>query len=105
MKQRIKPIDGLRAFAAFGVIWIHSWIFCSNPSLNIFSIDFYKLIAIVGNGVDFFFVISGFCMYLMIDKNTFTLHTYFRFLYKRFLRIAPAFFASVIVYAVLIKIK
>ena len=56
MKQRIKPIDGLRAFAALGVIWIHAWMFCSNPALNIFSIDFYKIMAIAGNGVDFFFV-------------------------------------------------
>ena len=103
MKQRIKPLDGLRAFAALGVIWIHSWGFCSNPALNVFSVDFYKIIAIAGNGVDFFFVISGFCMYLMIDKNTFTINGYMHFLSKRFLRIAPAFFASVMVYALIIK--
>lgn len=103
--KRIKPIDGLRACSALGVIWIHSWTFCGNPGLHIFLFDFYKLVAIAGNGVDFFFVISGFCMYLMIDKNAFTINTYMHFLYKRFLRIAPAFFASVIVYATLIKIN
>ena len=103
MRKRIKPLDGLRAFAALGVVWIHCWSFCGNPILAFFSLDVYKLIAIVGNGVDFFFVISGFCMYLMIDKNTFHIATYGRFLFKRFLRIAPAFFVSVMVYALLIK--
>jgi peptidoglycan/LPS O-acetylase OafA/YrhL len=105
MKQRIKPIDGLRAFAAFGVVWIHAWMFCGNPTFNFLSVDIFKLIAVVGNGVDFFFVISGFCMYLMIDKGALTVKNYLNFLYKRFLRIAPAFFTSVFVYAILLKIN
>ena len=104
MNSRIQPIDGLRAFAAFGVVWIHSWSYFKNPSLNIFSIDLYQSVAILGNGVDFFFVISGFCMYLMTGKKYFNKTTYFTFLYKRFLRIAPAFYLAVLVYAVLIKI-
>jgi len=44
-------------------------------------------------------------MYLMIDKKAPTVNWYLHFLFKRFLRIAPAFFASVLVYAVLIKIN
>ncbi len=102
--NRINPLDGLRAFSVFGVIWIHSWMASGNPGLMIGSLDFYKFMAIVGNGVDFFFVISGFCMYLMIDKNIFNINAYLHFLYKRFKRIAPAFFVSVIVYAFLVKI-
>ncbi len=102
MKSRILPLDGLRTFAALGVVWIHIWSFYNNPALLLFGIDFYKAIAFVGNGVDFFFVISGFCMYLMIDKN-FSSKAYFNFLYKRFIRIAPAFFVSVIVYASILK--
>ena len=42
-------------------------------------------------------------MYLMIDKHLSTVSKYFHFLNKRFFRIAPAFFASVIVYAAIIK--
>jgi peptidoglycan/LPS O-acetylase OafA/YrhL len=103
--KRIKPIDGLRALAAFGVIWIHCWSFCGNPALPVFSMDLYRVMAIVGNGVDFFFVISGFCMYLMIDKGSFSPRSYLNFLYKRFLRIAPAFFASVLVYGIIIKVN
>ena len=104
MNSRIQPIDGLRTFAAFGVIWIHSWSYFGNPAINVFSVDLYQLVAILGNGVDFFFVISGFCMYLMTRKKQFTAVAYLSFLYKRFLRIAPAFYLAVLVYALLIKI-
>ena len=103
MKNRILPLDGLRAIAAFGVIWIHVWAFYANPSLMISSLNLYKLMAILGNGVDFFFVISGFCMYLMIDKS-FSWKGYKHFLYKRLLRIAPAYFVSILVYASIIKV-
>ncbi len=84
--------------AAFGVVWIHTWTYFGNPSLGIWSFDFYKLIAIVGNGVDFFFVISGFCMYLMVGNKEYNLKSYLHFIKKRFLRIAPAFYVAVIVY-------
>lgn len=103
MNNRILPIDGLRTFAAFGVIWIHCWSYYGNPSIPVFSVDLYQLLAILGNGVDFFFVISGFCMYLMTRKKQFTAAAYLSFLYKRFLRIAPAFYLAVMVYALLIK--
>ena len=103
MKERIKPIDGLRAFAALGVVWVHVWTFYGNPKLNLFSFDFYQFISIVGNGVDFFFVISGFCMYLMTGNKVFSIMSYLRFIKKRFLRIAPAYYVSVIVYALFIK--
>ncbi|MEO6732967.1 MAG: acyltransferase [Ferruginibacter sp.] len=103
MKGRIRPLDGLRALAVLGVIWIHSWSYCGNPSLKLASVDIYKMIAIAGNGVDFFFVISGFCMYLLIDKSRLTLKKYGHFFYKRFLRIAPPFFISVLVYAIILK--
>ena len=103
MNNRIQPIDGLRALAAFGVVWIHCWSYFGNPSMKLFLFDFYQLIAILGNGVDFFFVISGFCMYLMTRKKQFTVIVYLSFLYKRFLRIMPAFYLAVLVYAFLIK--
>lgn len=103
MNSRIEPIDGLRTIAALGVLWIHSWSYFGNPSIQVLSIDLYQLVAILGNGVDFFFVISGFCMYLMTSKKQFTAAIYLSFLFKRFLRIAPAFYLAVLVYASLIK--
>lgn len=98
MNNRIQPIDGLRALSAFGVIWIHSWAYCNNPAMKIEAIDLYQAVAIVGNGVDFFFVISGFCMYLMAGKMKLTIKGYGHFIYKRFLRISPAYYSAVIIY-------
>jgi peptidoglycan/LPS O-acetylase OafA/YrhL len=48
---------------------IHSWAFANNPSLKIAGVDLYRSVAIVGNGVDFFFVISGFFMFMVFSGN------------------------------------
>lgn len=103
-KNRILAIDGLRAIAAFGVVWIHTWSLYGNPAGYVFGFPFYNSIAIVGNGVDFFFVISGFCMYLVIDKKT-NLKSYTHFIGKRIRRIVPAYFFCVLVYAIVLKIS
>lgn len=87
--------------AAFGVVWIHTWAAFGTPKLMIGPVDFYQAIAILGNGVDFFFVISGFCMYLMTANKKYSLSSYWQFLKKRFIRIAPAFYVAVLVYGVL----
>ncbi|MEO8413549.1 MAG: acyltransferase [Ginsengibacter sp.] len=98
--MRIKIIDGFRAIAVLGVLWIHTWTFYGNPSYAIGGIDLAKLMSFFGNGVDLFFVISGFCMYLMYanKKAEITFTYYWQYLKKRWLRIAPAFYAAIIVY-------
>ena len=101
--NRIKPIDGLRTIAVLGVIWIHIWSFFGNISLQVGPVNIYRVIAIVGNGVDLFFVISGFCMYLMYSKKypVFTVKGYAKFVWGRWKRIAPAFYAAVLFYFLL----
>lgn len=98
--NRIKPLDGLRAFAVLGVIWIHIWIFFENIPFKISRVDINRVIAIVGNGVDLFFVISGFCMYLMYTKKfkQFSISGFGQFVWGRWKRIAPAFYAAVVIY-------
>lgn len=105
LKQRIAPLDGLRTFAAFGVIWIHSWTFSNNPPLKIGRIDLARVVALLGNGVDFFFVISGFFMYLVLSKKELSVPAYFDFIKKRWFRIAPAFYCSAIVYVIFFLIQ
>ena len=85
--------------AAFGIVWIHAWTFTGNPSFKIFNIDLYRVIAIAGNGVDFFFVISGFFMFLVLSKKQFSTGNYLKFITNRFKRIAPAYYVSAIAYA------
>jgi peptidoglycan/LPS O-acetylase OafA/YrhL len=101
-KKRISELDGLRVIAALGVVWIHSWTFCGNPG-GWHSI--YRAFAILGNGVDFFFVISGFFMYMIFYKKKFSLSTYGEFILKRWKRIAPAFYVSAACYCLLFLLK
>jgi len=96
--NKLLPIEGLRAFAAIGVVWVHVWTWFNNVSLPIFNFDFFKAISFVGCGVDFFFVISGFLMFMALYKNDFSISNYFKFLRKRFLRIAPLYYLTILFY-------
>jgi peptidoglycan/LPS O-acetylase OafA/YrhL len=93
-----KSIEFLRTFSALGVVWIHVWTFFRNPTLNLFSVDLFKVVSFVGNGVDFFFVISGFLMFLALQNKDFSIITYWTFIKKRFFRIAPLYYVSILVY-------
>lgn len=106
-RNRIAPVDGLRAIAAVGVLWAHVWAFTGNPQLRLgmvgpVVIDLNRLLAILGTGVDLFFVISGFCMYLMYARrqSRFSWCAYAYFVKRRWLRIAPAFYVAAIAAAV-----
>jgi peptidoglycan/LPS O-acetylase OafA/YrhL len=98
MKSRIAPIDGLRACAVLGVMWAHTWMFFGNISFKAGPVDINRIISFGGIGVDLFFVISGFCMYLMYQKKVshFSAKHYGGFLLKRWKRIAPAFYFIVV---------
>jgi len=80
------------------VVWIHVWMFFGNISLQIVSVDLFKAISFVGNGVDFFFVISGFLMFLTLQNKEFSVQTYWTFIKKRFFRIVPLYYVSILVY-------
>lgn len=97
--MNFKAIEFLRTFAALGVVWIHVWAFSFGAMpLNVFGIDVLKMISFIGNGVDFFFVISGFLMYLALYKKPLTGSNYFFFIKKRFFRIAPLYYLTIITY-------
>ena len=99
MRPRIESLDGLRFLAALGVLWIHSWTYFGNPRLNIGGFDITNTLAIGGNGVDLFFVISGFCMYFFYgDKISFSYQDFSRFLFKRWIRLSPAFYIATLIY-------
>jgi peptidoglycan/LPS O-acetylase OafA/YrhL len=97
VKNRILPLDGWRTIASLGVVWIHAWTMVGNPALNLFGINVFKPLAIVGNGVDFFFVISGFCLYLILKDKPIKVAVYITFIKNRWLRIGPAFYICAII--------
>lgn len=106
MTSRISSVDGLRAFAVLGVMWLHVWMFYDNVGFNIGPVDIHRLISFGGVGVDLFFVISGFCMYLMYAKRSeFSAGEYGQFIVKRWKRIAPAFYTVVLVECIILLIK
>jgi len=100
--QRIEALDGFRAIAVLGVLWAHIWMFLGNPPYVVFKINIASYISFFGTGVDLFFVISGFCMYLMyITKvKSITFSNYLQYLKKRWLRIAPAFYFAAFAYGI-----
>jgi peptidoglycan/LPS O-acetylase OafA/YrhL len=99
LKQRIQTLDGLRFLAALGVLWIHAWTSFGNPRCYVGKFDLTNILAIGGNGVDLFFVISGFCMYYFYAANTqFSYTDFSRFIYKRWIRLSPAFYTATVVY-------
>ncbi len=101
---RIPEIDGLRAVAVLGVLFAHVWAFgCGNVGLVIAGFDVNRALSVLGTGVDLFFVISGFCIYLayLSTGEALTLNSYLSFLRKRARRIYPAYAAAVFVAAVI----
>jgi peptidoglycan/LPS O-acetylase OafA/YrhL len=98
-KSRFKALDGLRALAVLGVLWMHTWTVHGNPRFIIGNFDITSIMALGGNGVDLFFVISGFCMYYFYAGNKQFSYTDFgAFLKKRWIRLSPAFYTVSVVY-------
>lgn len=99
VKQRIDCIDGWRAIAALGVLYAHLLSVLNQPALLIGHVNVFKFFVILGSGVQLFFVISGFCFFLVLnDKKDLSFSSALHFWKKRWLRIAPAFYMACIVY-------
>lgn len=100
--NRLDKLDSWRAICCLGVLWIHCWHLNNSIQLNLFGINIAKPLSIVGNGVDFFFVISGFCMYYFyINKfDNLNLKTYSSYILSRAYRILPSFFIALVVYSI-----
>ncbi|WP_113661853.1 acyltransferase family protein [Pedobacter nanyangensis] len=99
LPNRIRVLDSFRAIAALGVLWIHIWTIHGQPKVYFHNMDILMPINIVGNGVDLFFVISGFCMYYFYAKSSsFSSNNFFGFLVKRWQRLSPVFYFCTLVY-------
>ena len=90
MRVELRALTGIRAFAAIGVVLFHLVGHFPN-SLGSDSI-LIKMTAFGSNGVDLFFMLSGFIITYSytVEFQSFTWFTYRHFLYKRLSRIYPA---------------
>ena len=88
-KKIIYELDGLRGVAALAVVFYHyttrfSIKFNSDIISNVINFKYGHY------GVQLFFVISGFVIFMSIEK----VKSPFEFLYKRFVRLYPTFWMS-----------
>lgn len=95
----VPAIDGLRGVAALAVLLFHCWVFSDAPlgggALR-------ALAASGGLGVDFFFVISGFVLFLPVARSDGRFGDVRAYAVRRVARIVPAYWASVVACVLLV---
>jgi len=102
MTNRLNQIDNLRGLAILLVITAHILNIKETPFLFEISIPFY-----FGRiGVYLFFIVSGYCIFSSIKKiNTSYYKNTLLFLIKRFLRLYPLYWISIIFTIIILKNK
>lgn len=90
--ERIINVDILRGLSVLLIIAYHSWVYAGYPIL----IKIGSIIAYGGEiGVTMFFILSGFSVYLSINKDYNI--GYKHYLKKRVVRICPGYYISIII--------
>lgn len=92
----VPVLDGFRGVAALLVAIFHCWLM-TDPRLDDGAVR--ALLVAAGLGVDFFFVLSGFVLFLPVARHRGAfgdVRAYFR---RRFARIAPAYWFALLVQA------
>ncbi len=90
-------VDGLRGFAILWVLCYHTWLFSwYTPSLHVFGVavpvDVFPRVGYLG--VDLFFAISGFCLFMPIARSAVNgggKSDWRTFAGRRFLKIVPSY--------------
>lgn len=92
MKSKVTSLDLLRGFAVIMVCFCH---FGKPVSHGAIATELFSMLGNYGQyGVHIFFVISGFIIPFSLLKAKYELKDYFRFLYKRFLRLHPPYLVA-----------
>lgn len=109
--NRLTYLDGIRGLLSLIVILNHSFLVVAIPGFaNVWGQNYFQftdltskiqqIFMILGNGgtaVSMFFVLAGFVLNFSLGRFTWGLSSYFHFLIKRFLRLYPAFFFTILV--------
>ena len=93
-------LDGLRAVAVILVVVLHSHISAGNPRFAVFGHDISFVAVTGGVGVDLFFILSGFLLarpWFAAELTGSPRPGLKRFWTRRFLRVAPAYYVSIVV--------
>lgn len=92
----VPAIDGFRGTSALLVAIFHCWLY-TDPPLDGGPVR--ALIVAGGMGVDFFFVISGFVLFLPMVRRNGTFGSLSGYALRRVARIVPAYYVAVLVQA------
>jgi peptidoglycan/LPS O-acetylase OafA/YrhL len=88
--EHLGYIDALRGIAILGVIAVHSAFITQQRG------DFFVLAATGQRGVQLFYMVSAFTLYLSLDSRRREHHPLSNFFLRRFFRIAPLFYAAIV---------
>ena len=93
---KLTGVDGVRALAMLMVFCYHVWEFSGSPLWNVGNLSPGSVVGRFALGVDLFIVLSGFCLYWPVANTSkpFDIKQYFS---RRFWRIAPAYYMSILV--------
>ena len=93
MNNHIKSLDFLRGIAALGVVLCHyADVLLPSITTNILS----KYLAYGGNGVQIFFVISGFIIPYSMKKSNYNINQFWKNLFRRYTRLAPPAYVAML---------
>lgn len=97
-KPRLDSLDTLRGIAALSIVFFHM------VGINHLAVNgsFDVIGKYFGLAVPLFFVVSAFSLYIGYWGKLHNIQHIKRYLYRRFLRIAPLFYFMIVVYAILI---
>lgn len=93
-RLRVPSLDGFRGYAALAVVLIHTFYYSARPPLDQGLVR--SLIVSGYMGVDFFFVISGFVLFLPVVTNGGRFGSLRSYGLRRVARILPAYYLMVI---------
>jgi peptidoglycan/LPS O-acetylase OafA/YrhL len=94
--MKLDYIDALRGIAILSVIWFHCHLYhYSDPA-------FYSIMDTLGSpaalGVQLFYVLSAFTLFLSLNRRKKTDTGKFNFFIRRFFRIAPMYYVAILYY-------
>lgn len=98
--MQLNELDGIRAIAVLMVVFYHFWVVSGQPNLIIpfTTIDVTFLISSGSIGVDLFFVLSGFLLFMSFARSYYegtNAPKYLNYMKRRLLRILPAYYLSI----------
>ena len=95
-KKQLVHIESLRALAALMVLVFHFLSFSGAEGFLIKNVDLRQFSKFGAQGVELFYIISGFVIYYSLSNTNSASYNYLKYLGKRFARIFPPFLGTLI---------